>query len=100
MNVRKGEMIALIGPSGSGKSTLLNIMGGLDKATAGSVRVFDTDITNLGPGELVSFRRGTVGHIFQNMNLINKLEDLDDVSQVYSNLDITGELIAQFEAAA
>lgn len=79
MNVRKGEMISLIGPSGSGKSTLLNIMGGLDKATAGSVRVFDTDLTNLGPGELVGFRRGTVGHIFQNMNLISSLTALENV---------------------
>ena len=76
MNVRKGEMISLIGPSGSGKSTLLNIMGGLDKATAGGVRVFDADLTNLGQGELVGFRRGTVGHIFQNMNLIHSLTAL------------------------
>jgi putative ABC transport system ATP-binding protein len=79
MNVRRGEMISLIGPSGSGKSTLLNIMGGLDRATAGSVRVFDTDLTGLGPGELVSFRRGTVGHIFQNMNLIPTLTALENV---------------------
>jgi len=79
MNVRKGEMISLIGPSGSGKSTLLNIMGGLDKATAGGVRVFDADLTNLGQGELVGFRRGTVGHIFQNMNLIPSLTALEEV---------------------
>ncbi len=88
MNVRKGEMIALIGPSGSGKSTLLNIMGGLDRATAGSVRVFDTDITNLSPGELVGFRRGTVGHIFQNMNLIPTLTALENVELPMAALGI------------
>ncbi|MCK4438351.1 ABC transporter ATP-binding protein, partial [Candidatus Bathyarchaeota archaeon] len=91
MNVRKGEMIALIGPSGSGKSTLLNIMGGLDRATAGSVRVFDTDITNMGPGELVSFRRGTVGHIFQNMNLISTLTALENVELPMAALGIKKE---------
>jgi putative ABC transport system ATP-binding protein len=73
INVRKGEMVSLIGPSGSGKSTLLNIIGGLDSATAGSVRVFNTDLLKLKSGELVNFRRSTVGHVFQNMNLIPTL---------------------------
>jgi len=91
MNVRKGEMISLIGPSGSGKSTLLNIMGGLDRATAGSVRVFDMDLTGLGPGDLVSFRRGTVGHIFQNMNLIPTLTALENVELPMAALGVRGE---------
>ena len=88
MNVRKGEMISLIGPSGSGKSTLLNIMGGLDKATAGSVKVFDTDLTNLSPAQLVSFRRGTVGHVFQNMNLIPTLTAAENVELPMAALGI------------
>jgi putative ABC transport system ATP-binding protein len=91
MNVRRGEMISLIGPSGSGKSTLLNIMGGLDRATAGSVRVFDTDLTGLGPSELVNFRRGTVGHVFQNMNLIPSLTALENVELPMAALGVKGE---------
>jgi len=88
MNVRKGEMVSLIGPSGSGKSTLLNIVGGLDKATAGSVKVFDTDLTNLSPAQLVSFRRGTVGHVFQNMNLIPTLTAAENVELPMAALGI------------
>lgn len=73
MNVKEGEMIAIIGPSGSGKTTLLNIMGGLDTATAGSVRVGETEVTALSASQLVDFRRKTVGHIFQALNLIPTL---------------------------
>ena len=79
VNVRKGEMVSIIGPSGSGKSTLLNIIGGLDNATAGQVRVFETDLTKMNPGELVKFRRETVGHVFQNMNLIPTLTAAENI---------------------
>ncbi|MBS7631117.1 ABC transporter ATP-binding protein [Candidatus Bathyarchaeota archaeon] len=73
MKVEGGEMISLIGPSGSGKTTLLNIIGGLDKPSAGYVKVFDKILTLLSPKELVEFRRSTVGHVFQTMNLIPSL---------------------------
>lgn len=79
MKVDKGEMVAIIGPSGSGKTTLLNILGGLDKATAGYVKVFDTEVTNLRPEELVEYRRRMVGHIFQTMNLIPTLTAAENI---------------------
>jgi len=77
--VAKGEMVALIGPSGSGKSTLLNIIGGLDRATAGYVAVMGSDLSQLNPSQLVEFRRKTVGHVFQNMNLIPTLTAAENV---------------------
>jgi putative ABC transport system ATP-binding protein len=73
VNIKEGELIAIIGPSGSGKTTLLNIVGGLDKATAGTVQVGDKNVTSMSVGELVNFRRKMVGHIFQNLNLIPTL---------------------------
>jgi len=79
MTVEKGEMVSLIGPSGSGKTTLLNIIGGLDKASAGYVKVFDTEVTQLTPAELVGFRRSTVGHVFQTMNLIPTLTAAENI---------------------
>ncbi len=74
-----GEMVALIGPSGSGKSTFLNIIGGLDRATAGSITVMGSDLTTLTASQLVEFRRKTVGHVFQNMNLIPTLTAAENV---------------------
>jgi putative ABC transport system ATP-binding protein len=91
VNVRKGEMVAIIGVSGSGKSTLLNIVGGLDKTTAGSVKVFETDLTNMSTGDLVNFRRETVGHIFQNMNLIPTLTAAENVELPMAALGIKAE---------
>jgi putative ABC transport system ATP-binding protein len=79
MTVEKGEMVSLIGPSGSGKTTLLNIIGGLDRASAGYVKVFDTEVTQLTPAELVGFRRSTVGHVFQTMNLIPTLTAAENI---------------------
>jgi len=79
MMVEEGEMISLIGPSGSGKTTLLNIVGGLDKASAGYVKVFDTEVTRLTPADLVEFRRSTVGHVFQTMNLIPTLTAAENI---------------------
>ena len=77
--VASGEMVALIGPSGSGKSTLLNIIGGLDRATAGYVGVMGSDLTQLNASQLVEFRRKMVGHVFQNMNLIPTLTAAENI---------------------
>jgi len=84
MKVKAGELIAIIGPSGSGKTTLLNIAGGLDNATAGTVQVGEITVTALSVTQLVDFRRKTVGHIFQNLNLIPTLtaEENIDFSMV------------------
>jgi len=79
MSVKEGEIVSIIGPSGSGKTTLLNIIGGLDKATAGLVQVGDTEVTVLSTSQLVDFRRKTVGHIFQTLNLIPTLTAAENI---------------------
>src|SRR4030066_827397 len=73
LNIDEGELVAIIGPSGSGKTTLLNVIGALDEATVGSVRVGDLEVTSLSVTQLVDYRRKTVGHIFQTLNLIPTL---------------------------
>lgn len=79
MNVKAAEIIAIIGPSGSGKTTLLNIIGGLDSATAGTVTVGDRDVTMLSTKDLVDYRRQTVGHVFQTLNLIPTLTAAENI---------------------
>ncbi len=92
LNVEEGSMVALIGPSGSGKTTLLNIIGGLDKASAGSVKVFGRELTRLGPGKLVEYRRDTVGHVFQTMNLIPTLTAAENIELPMVALGISKEM--------
>lgn len=79
MDVNAGEFIAIIGPSGSGKTTLLNVLGGLDTATAGTVQVGNVDLTSMSPTQLVDYRRETVGHIFQTLNLISTLTATENI---------------------
>jgi len=77
-----GEMMVLLGPSGSGKSTLLNILGGLDRASGGTVLYRDLDITAAGDKELTQYRRSHVGFVFQFYNLIPSLTALENVAAV------------------
>ncbi|MDH5734440.1 MAG: ABC transporter ATP-binding protein [Candidatus Bathyarchaeota archaeon] len=79
MEVDEGEMISIIGPSGSGKTTLLNIVGGLDQATGGYVQVGDILVTALHPSQLVDYRRKTVGHVFQTLNLLPTLTAAENI---------------------
>jgi len=79
MEVKAGELVAIIGPSGSGKTTLLNIVGGLDQATAGIVQMGDIQVNALSTTQLVGYRRETVGHIFQTLNLIPTLTAAENI---------------------
>src|SRR3954453_12984192 len=65
LDVAEGDFIALMGPSGSGKSTLLNLIAGIDKPTAGELRVGGVDIADLSEGDLAGWRAANVGFIFQ-----------------------------------
>lgn len=75
-----GEYLSIMGPSGSGKSTLFNMIGGLDKPTAGSVFVNSVDIAQLTPRELAFLRCHTIGYIFQTFNLITVRTALENVT--------------------
>jgi putative ABC transport system ATP-binding protein len=79
LNVAAGEVLAVMGPSGSGKSTLLNVIGGLDRATSGAVRVDGSDLARMSEAALARFRRTRVGMIFQFFNLLDSLTALDNV---------------------
>lgn len=79
MKVDAGQIVSIIGPSGSGKTTLLNILGGLDRATAGTADVGGVSVTTLSAGELIDYRRNTVGHVFQALNLIPTLTAAENV---------------------
>lgn len=73
ISIEKGEFVSIMGPSGCGKSTLLNIIGLLDKPTAGTVRLLDTDCGSLGDTALSAFRNRNIGFVFQSFHLIPSL---------------------------
>src|SRR5687768_3577441 len=79
LSIAKGEMVSVIGPSGSGKSTLLNLVGGLDRPTAGEVRVAGQALSGLSDDQLTKVRRDSIGFIFQFFNLLPTLSCLENV---------------------
>lgn len=70
LDIPAGDFLAIMGPSGSGKTTLLNLLGGLDKPTAGSVRVGDDELSSMSNSQLSDWRASHVGFIFQFYNLL------------------------------
>jgi putative ABC transport system ATP-binding protein len=80
--LRRGELLVLLGASGSGKSTLLNILGGLDVPTAGRVFFQDRELTEADEDELTNYRRRHVGFVFQFYNLIPSLTARENVALV------------------
>lgn len=82
LNVDEGHMMVLLGPSGSGKSTFLNILGGLDRATAGHAWFYDRDLTTCNDDELTAYRRASVGFVFQFYNLIASLTARENVALI------------------
>ena len=88
LDVRSGELVAVMGPSGSGKSTLMHILAGLDKPTSGTVQIAGTEITGLDDGKLTRLRREHIGFVFQFFNL---LPMLDAEENVILPLSISGE---------
>ena len=82
LEIRKGEILVLLGPSGSGKSTLLNILGGLDRATSGQVLFEGQDLTKASDAALTRYRRQSVGFIFQFFNLTPSLTAKENVELI------------------
>jgi putative ABC transport system ATP-binding protein len=80
LEVKRGESLGLIGPSGSGKSSLLMIMGGLERATSGSVRALNHDLTGMDEDQLARFRRDNMGVVFQSFHLIPTMTALENVA--------------------
>lgn len=77
--LKTGTFAAIVGKSGSGKSTLLAMLGALDRPTTGKITVDDIDITKLGDHQLTSYRRGDIGFVFQQYNLVPNLTAIENV---------------------
>ncbi len=88
VTVEKGEWVAIMGPSGSGKSTMMNIIGCMDKPTAGEVILDGQNITQLSSTKLTNIRRDKIGLVFQQFHLVNYLTAVENVmvSQYYHSM--------------
>ncbi len=95
LDVHPGETIGLVGPSGSGKSSLLMLMGGLERATEGTVRAFGHDLGAMNEDALARLRRAHVGVVFQSFHLIPTMTALENVA---TPLELAGRRDARARA--
>lgn len=91
--IKGGEVLAIMGPSGCGKTTLLNIIGGLDRPTAGSVNLDGVNLVNYTDAELVKHRRERVGIVFQFFNLVPTLTALENIELPMRLAGKSGEIM-------
>jgi putative ABC transport system ATP-binding protein len=97
LDVMRGETLGLIGPSGSGKSSLLMLMGGLERATGGTILALGQDLTAMDEDALARFRRDHMGVVFQSFHLIPTMTALENVA---TPLELAGARDAFDRAAA
>jgi len=97
LEIKSGELVALMGPSGCGKSTLLNIIGGLLEADSGTISLSEFNYGTKSPSRVVDVRRRGVGWIFQDFHLIDRLSALDNVT---FSLELAGVPSAEAEEQA
>ena len=97
LDVEKGQSLALVGPSGSGKSSLLMVMGGLERASAGSVNVLGNDLSAMNEDALARFRRKSMGVVFQSFHLVPTMTALENVA---TPLELAGDKDAFAKAEA
>ncbi|MEM6678461.1 MAG: ABC transporter ATP-binding protein [Pseudomonadota bacterium] len=97
LSVEAGERVGIVGPSGSGKSSLLMVLGGLERATAGSVRVLGEELTALDEDALARLRRSQMGVVFQAFHLIPTMTAIENVA---TPLELAGREDAFDRAAA
>jgi putative ABC transport system ATP-binding protein len=99
LEIRKGEFVAIMAPSGMGKSTLMNIIGCLDRPTAGQYILDGTEVVNMNDDQLSRTRNKKIGFVFQSFNLLPKTTALENVELplIYSSEDV--DLKAKAKAA-
>lgn len=85
-SIKRGEFVVIVGPSGAGKTTLLNLLGGMDKVTRGEIIIDGKDIAKFSNKQLTSFRRSSIGFVFQFYNLVQNMT-------AYDNIEVSSELV-------
>ena len=91
LQIREGEMVAIVGPSGSGKSSVMNSLGCLDQPTAGTYTLDGQKVGDLNDNQLAEIRRGRVGFVFQTFSLLESLSSRENVEVALNFAGVTGK---------